>query len=273
MGTLVCFHAHPDDESIATAGTMAKASSAGHRVVLVVATRGEHGEPVPGVLADGEQLAVRRTEETWASGQVLGVDRIEFLGYVDSGMAVTRTSEQPWCFARADVDRAAARLALILSEERADVLTTYDDNGGYGHPDHIQVHRVGRRAAERAGVEQVFESTINRTHIARSIAAARDANPGGLPEGLDGPDLDADPDFGKPEEVITHQVDVRPWLERKRSSMLAHRSQMADDHFLLAMPAPMFETGLGHEWYIAEGPPPPPGSLAAELFERREPTG
>ncbi len=273
MGTLVSFHAHPDDESIATAGTMAKAAAAGHRVVLVVATRGEHGEPVPGVLGDDEQLGVRRTAETWASAEVLGADRVEFLGYVDSGMVGTATSEQPWCFARADVDHAAARLAAILEEEEADVLTTYDDNGGYGHPDHIQVHRVGRRAAERAGVDQVYESTINRTHLVRSMAAAREAG-AEMPEGLEPPDFEAEPDFGKPEEFITHQVDVRPWMDQKRSAMLAHRSQMADDHFLLAMPPPMFEVGMGTEWYIAEGPPPPPGSLAAELFEPfRAPAG
>ena len=100
MATLVSFHAHPDDESIATAGTMAKAKALGHRVVLVVATRGEHGEPVPGVLDDGEPLPVRRTAETYESARVLGVDRVEFLGYVDSGMVGTPTSEVPWSFAQ-----------------------------------------------------------------------------------------------------------------------------------------------------------------------------
>jgi LmbE family N-acetylglucosaminyl deacetylase len=236
MATLVCFHAHPDDESIATAGTMAKAKALGHRVVLVVATRGEHGEPVPGVLEEGEPLSVRRTAETYESATVLGVDRVEFLGYVDSGMVDTPTSEEPWSFAQTPLDRAAARLAVVLGEEKADVLTTYDDNGGYGHPDHIQVHRVGRRAAELVGLEQVYEHTIN-------------------------------PGFGKPQDVITHRVDATEFSGLKRASMLTHRSQIADDHFLLTMPADAFGEGLGVEWYIAEGPPAPEGSLAAELFE------
>lgn len=265
MSTLICFHAHPDDESIATAGTMAKAKSAGHRVVLVLATRGEHGEPVPGVLADGEQLGVRRTAETFAAAEALGVDRVEFLGYIDSGMVDTPTSREPWAFWNADVDRAAARLAVVLREEEADVLTVYDDNGGYGHPDHIQVHRVGHRAAAMIGLDQVYENTINRTLIARSMAErASSGEP--LPDGLEMPDLENEPDFGKPEDVITHVVDVRPWLEAKRQAMLAHRSQMADDHFLLAMPTGAFESIMGAEWYISTATPVP-GSLAAELFE------
>ncbi|MDQ4117475.1 MAG: PIG-L family deacetylase, partial [Actinomycetota bacterium] len=98
MGTIVSFHAHPDDESIGSAGTLAKASAAGHRVVLVFATRGEWGEPQPGVLSDGEQLAVRRSQECYESARVLGAGRVEFLGYVDSGMMGEPTNEAPFCF-------------------------------------------------------------------------------------------------------------------------------------------------------------------------------
>lgn len=265
MATLVCFHAHPDDEAIATAGTMARAVDAGHRVVLVVATRGEHGEPVAGVLADGEQLGVRRTAEVHAAAEVLGVHRVEFLGYVDSGMVDTATSEAPWAFCNADVDAAARRLAAVLADETVDVLTVYDDNGGYGHPDHIQVHRVGTRAAELAGITDVFQSTINRDHIIRGIARLR-AEGIELPDGVEAPDLEGSPEFGKPEADITHKVDVEPVLDRKRAAMQAHRSQMADDHFLLAMPPAVFTRAMGIEWFIASGPPPAPGSLASELF-------
>ncbi len=264
MATLVSFHAHPDDESIATAGTMAKAKALGHRVVLVVATRGELGEPVPGVLEEGESLSVRRTAETYESARVLGVDRIEFLGYVDSGMAGTPTSEAPWSFAQTPVDQAAARLAVILGEEQADVLTTYDDNGAYGHPDHIQVHRVGARAAELLGLEQVFQQTINRTELLEGSAAMGDS----LPEGIELPDFSAQPDFGKPAEVITHRAEVGEYAELKRASMRAHRSQISEDDFFLKMPDEMFSRAFGTEWYIADGPEPEPGSLAALLFER-----
>jgi len=140
MSTLVTFHAHPDDEAIATGGTMAKAARAGHRVVLVVATRGERGEVAEGHLQPGEELWQRRVEETQAAAAVLGVSRVEFLGYVDSGMAGMPTNDDPASFWQADVEEAARRLADILEEEGADVVTAYDENGVYGHPDHVQVY-------------------------------------------------------------------------------------------------------------------------------------
>src|SRR5262245_49934438 len=152
MATLVTFHAHPDDESIQTGGTMAKAKADGHRVVLVVATRGEVGEIQPNVLEEGEALADRRVQETHRGADLLGVGRVELLGYIDSGMMGEPTNDVEGTFWTADVDEAAGRLAAILEDEHADVLTVYDEIGGYGHPDHIQVHRVGHRAGEQAGV-------------------------------------------------------------------------------------------------------------------------
>src|SRR3954447_10571470 len=98
MATLVTFHAHPDDESIATGGVMAKAADEGHRVVLVVATRGEHGEVAEGFLDDGEQLWQRRVKETEDSARILGASRVEFLGYVDSGMIGTPENDLPTSF-------------------------------------------------------------------------------------------------------------------------------------------------------------------------------
>lgn len=151
MATLVSFHAHPDDESIQTGGTLAKAAAAGHRVVLVFATRGEHGEVADGFLDDEEHLAQRREKEAHASAEVLGAHRVAFLGYHDSGMMGTPENHHPGAFWQADLDEAAERLAAILEEERAEVLTVYDSDGGYGHPDHIQVHRVGVRAGALVG--------------------------------------------------------------------------------------------------------------------------
>lgn len=250
MGTLVAFHAHPDDESIATAGTVALAAEAGHRAVLVVATRGEHGEIVPGVLADGEQLGVRRVAETFAAAAELGMSRVEFLGYVDSGMMGEPTNHEPYSFWTADVEAAAHRLACILREEAADVLTIYDEHGGYGHPDHIQVHRVGARAAELAGVEHVYEATMNRDHIRRARDRARE-------EGMDvpGPDgeTEVEIEIGLPEAKLTHAVDVSAVLHRKRAAMRAHRSQIADDSWFLAMDERTFATSFGTEWFRRHG--------------------
>ncbi len=256
MSTLVCFHAHPDDEAIATGGTMALAAAAGHRVVIVWGTRGEQGEPVPGVLNDGEALWERRVVESEAAGRILGAERVEFLGYEDSGMMGEPTNDNPACFWQADLDEAASRLAAILADVDADVLTIYDDHGGYGHPDHIQVHRVGRRAAELAGVGAVFQSTMNRDAMRQGITEQLealgteelDAEMAELAERVKSMDSDG---FGSPETLITHAVDVSSMLDMKRKAMEAHASQIAPDSFFLAMPIEAFGRAFGTEWFIA----------------------
>jgi len=249
--TLVTFHAHPDDESIATAGTMARAKAEGHRVVLVFATRGELGEFSPDALAPGETLTERRVAESLASAKVLGVDRVEFLGYRDSGMEGEATNDDEGAFARADLDEAAGRLADILRDERADVLTVYDDHGGYGHPDHVQVHRVGVRAAELAGTRRVYESTANRDFIQQLLAeGAAD-----LPDGVDTPDAAQMDDFGSPASLITTTVDVSEFVDRKRASMAAHASQITPESFFLAMPIEAFGQAFGSEWFIRRDKP------------------
>jgi len=260
MATLVCFHAHPDDESIATGGTMALAADAGHRVVLVVATRGEMGEPQPGVLAEGEELWERRVVETHAAAELLGVDRVEFLGYRDSGMIGEPSNDDPTCFWQADVEEAAQRMAAILRDVDADVLTIYDSHGGYGHPDHIQVHRVGRRAAEIAGVDAVFQSTMNRDRILRQMAENAELFEDEIEQELEGETAEQmrrraeaaeRGEFGSPEAVITHAVDVSSAIDRKRAAMAAHRSQIGPDSFFFAMPPEVFAAAFGTEWFIA----------------------
>src|SRR6478609_10493624 len=131
MATMVTFHAHPDDECIVAGGVMRKAADQGHRVVLVVATRGELGEVEDGFLGQDEPLWERRVTETLASAEILGAQRTEFLGYLDSGMMGEPTNDDPACFWQAPVEDAATRLAEVLREERTDVLTVYDDNGFY----------------------------------------------------------------------------------------------------------------------------------------------
>lgn len=253
----MCFHAHPDDEAILTAGSMAAAAAAGHRVVLVVATRGEEGEVVEGFLQPEERLADRRVAETGASARVLGVRRVEFLGYADSGMMGTASNSAEGCFWRADVDEAAARLATILMEEAADVLTVYDDHGGYGHPDHIQVHRVGVRAAEMAGVARVYEATIDRDHVRRLMALA---------EPQAAADVDV-MDLGVPSEGLTTVVDVNAWVGAKKASMRAHASQISEQSFFLALPDDAFREAFGTEWFIRRGASVPVERLETSLFD------
>ena len=261
MATLVSFHAHPDDESIATGGVIAKAAAEGHRVVLVFATRGENGEYPDDFLDPGEELGDRRVRETLAAAQILGSHRVEWLGYRDSGMVDTDTNNDSRSFWRADVEEAATKLTAILIEESADVLTIYDAAGGYGHPDHVQVHRVGRRAAEVAAIARVYEATMNRDHFVRLLRSAKDA-------GLDIPDL-PDPDdlgdFGVSEDEITTAVDVSAFIDVKRRAMAAHASQIPENSMFLTMPEPVFLATWGTEWFVREDAPV--GLREASLFD------
>ncbi|HEX4981690.1 MAG TPA: PIG-L family deacetylase [Ilumatobacteraceae bacterium] len=262
MGTLVCFHAHPDDEALSTGGSMARAHAEGHRVVLVVATNGEHGE-VPDDLAPDETLVDRRRKETTQSAAALGIDEVVWLGYHDSGMTGWEQNADPKSFLQTGVDEAGGRLADILRAEAADVLTIYDWHGNYGHPDHIQVHRVGVRAAELVADDlpglRVFEATMNRDAIAAMVAQAAEA---GMAFGPDddefdphGPADDGNP-FGMAEAELTHQVDVSAYVAAKRAAIASHRSQVTDTGFFLAMPEEMFAAGFGTEWFIERGREP-----------------
>jgi LmbE family N-acetylglucosaminyl deacetylase len=164
------------------------------------------------------------------------------------------SNDAPYCFWQANVEHAARRLAVILDEEEPDVLTVYDDNGGYGHPDHIQVHRVGRRAGELSAVPVIAQGTVNRDWLTRGARGSGTELP---------PDVAK---MGKPESEITHRVEAVDFAEQKRAAMRAHASQMAPDHFLLTMPEPVFAMGMGVEFYIVDPAPSP--AAAPELFEQ-----
>jgi LmbE family N-acetylglucosaminyl deacetylase len=163
-------------------------------------------------------------------------------------MAGEPTNDEPGSFWRADVDEAAGRLAQLLVEERADVLTIYDENGNYGHPDHIQVHRVGVRGAEIAGTRRVYEATANRDHLRRLMEM--------MPRNPDDPDVPADLEtLGVTEDQITTTVDVREFVDAKRKAMIAHASQIPDDSFFLQLPADAFREAFGYEWFIRRDGP------------------
>ena len=244
-GTIVSFHAHPDDEAILVGGTLALAADAGHRVVLVFATRGDLGEVAEGVLSADEHLGDLRETEARDAAAILGVARVEFLPYRDSGMAGEATNDAPGAFAGADVDEAARRLATILRDEQAAVLTVYDERGGYGHPDHVQVYEVGRRAAALAGTPRVYAATISREHYLSLAERMGDQ----VPEGIDVPDAETF-DLGVPDARITTTVDVGAALDRKQAAMAAHPSQIPQESFFLALPPDAFRLVFGTEWFI-----------------------
>ena len=252
MATIVYCHAHPDDEASQTSGAMARAAAEGHRVVVVFATNGDHGE-VAADAVEGETVADHRRREAEASAAAIGLARIAWLGYADSGMTGWDQNGHEDSLHRADLDEAAGRLAAVVDEERADILVGYDWHGGYGHPDHVQVHHVVRRAAELAAHRpRLLESTLNRTEMVRFIEEGRAA-------GMDVGDVDPEQpmDDGNPlgssEDEITWRLDVSAYLDRKRASLEAHRSQATDIEGFLAMPPEVFTAFFGHEYLIEPG--------------------
>lgn len=250
--TLVAFHAHPDDEALLTGGTLARAAAEGHRVVLVTATAGEAGlaEGSDGL---GDGLGSRRLAELEAAARHLGCARVEVLGYRDSGSGATTPGTVPG-FADLDPEEPAARLAELLREERADVLTVYDARGGYGHRDHVQVHRVGTRAAELAGTPVVLEATVDRDLLRRVGSVLRR-----VPRVSHLIPADGFASSYLPRAELTHRVDVRRHLVAKRAALAAHHSQSTGGAsvrtvaLLLRLPGPLLGLALGREWFREQG--------------------
>lgn len=254
MSTIVFFHAHPDDESSSTAGTMARAAARGNRVVLVVATGGECGEPAAD-LAPGETVADRRHRELEASAATLGVARVEWLGYRDSGMTGWTQNKALGAFMNADLDEAGRKLADVLDEEDADALIGYDWHGNYGHPDHVMVHHVTWSGVEQAARRpRVLEVSINRDHQETVVKMARLR---GLEEGFHMPDPtmlgdDGNP-IGSPAADLRWGVDVRDLVDVKKAAMRCHASQVTDIEGFTSLPPELFEATFGWEFYREPG--------------------
>lgn len=250
MSTIVFVHAHPDDEASQTSGSIARLTGEGHRVVIVYATGGDHGT-LP-ANHDGDLAELRRVEAE-ASARATGAQRLVWLDHLDSGMTGWDTNAHPQAFMNADVDTAARLVADVLDEEDADAVVGYDWHGGYGHPDHVQVHRVTLRATELAARRpRYLEVTMNRDAARRLFAQARAA---GVEEAwdVDGPMDDGNP-LGMPEAELHWAVDVTPWLDVKRAALAAHASQ-PDAAGMLAMPEVAFVAMMGHEHYVEPGRP------------------
>ncbi len=264
--TLVAVHAHPDDEALLTAGTMAKAAAAGHRVVLVLATNGDLGL-TDAATAAGD-LGAQRLAEAERSARVLGVARGEWLGYADSGLGPQLYDDPPGRtrFVRAPAPEAAERLAAILRQERADVLLSYDARGGYGHRDHVRVHEVAALAAAEAGTPRLLEATIPRDLLAAAVRLS--ARVYRYPPEFD---IDGFCSAFSARREITHRIDVIRYAAAKRASMRAHASQArADDAdrtlaAFLRIPRPAYDLIFGREWF--RDPAHPPGApVARDIF-------
>jgi N-acetyl-1-D-myo-inositol-2-amino-2-deoxy-alpha-D-glucopyranoside deacetylase len=277
---LLLVHAHPDDETILNGATMARYAGSGVSVTLVTCTRGELGEVIPPDLAhlegDGEELAAHRTAELAAAMEALGVQDHRFLGadvgvgYHDSGMAwgehgraVAAPDVPDGAFALADVDDAAAHLVRVLREVRPQVLVTYEPGGGYGHPDHVQAHRVALRAVELAAVDagagepwdvaKVYETVVPRSLARQVLQGPAEQNPFAAP-----PSGAALPSLVVDDDEVTSVVEAETFVEAKAAALRAHATQVDVRGGWFALSHGVGQPVTGTEWYrLVKGVPSP----------------
>ncbi|MDQ2729715.1 MAG: PIG-L family deacetylase [Actinomycetota bacterium] len=256
--TLMAVHAHPDDEATSTGGVLARYSAEGIRTVLVTCTDGACGDG-PGGVKPGEPghdrgaIVALRRQELEASCLILGVAHLELLEYRDSGMMGWADNDAPGSFWTTPVDDAARQLAQLMEQYQPDVVVTYDPNGFYGHPDHIQAHRVTMMAAEKTGIPaKVYWPTIPRSRMGEFAQRMREAGVD-MPERLDPPEAGADaeqgPPMGSDDTDIAAWVDVAAFADRKYDALAAHASQ-GDNIFFLRMGREIFAELMGTEVFL-----------------------
>ncbi|HEV2360827.1 MAG TPA: PIG-L family deacetylase, partial [Acidimicrobiales bacterium] len=247
--TLMAVHAHPDDEASTTGGILAKYSAEGIRTVLVTCTNGEFGDSAGGSKPDspdhdaGEVVAMRR-KELAESCRILGVTDLELLGYRDSGMMGWPQNDEPDAFWQAPVDAAADRLVELFEKYRPQVVVTYDANGFYGHPDHIQAHRITVAALERSGIpSKLYFPCVPKSALEGFAETLREA-------GIEQPEVGADDfDFGTPDEQITSYIDCAPYTDTKYDALAAHGSQ-TDNSFFLQLGRDVFARIFATESFV-----------------------
>jgi N-acetyl-1-D-myo-inositol-2-amino-2-deoxy-alpha-D-glucopyranoside deacetylase len=275
--TLMTVHAHPDDEAVGTGGAMAKAARDGHRVVLVTCTGGELGEIVVPELdtpQNRRRMGELRAAELAAGLRILGVEEWEFLGYRDSGMMGSPGNDDPRSFWRANLDEAAGRLAWLVRQYRPDVITTYNNYGGYGHPDHIRAHEVTVRAFDRAGdpdwypeqleaglepwaplklYEQAIPTSVREAMAARLAELGR-SSPWSPPDGASPEELATfEAHLARmmiPDERVTTWIDIGDVIGQKWDAIRQHVTQISEDGPFLALGLDGWRQVWSREAYI-----------------------
>ena len=262
---LLLVHAHPDDETINNGSTMAKYISEGAQVTLITCTRGEEGEvliPELSHLASNQkdELGSHREIELANAMAALGVTDYRFLGapekkWRDSGMMDTDPNKRSDVFWQADLDEAASYLVKVIREIKPQVLITYDEIGGYGHPDHIQAHRVAMRGAELAAdpsfgegepwdISKIYWNTIPRSVLAEGMAKMKE-----IGSDFFGAESVDDLPFAKPDEVVTTMIDGTAFIDQKMAAMKAHPTQIELDGPFFALSNQLGNQVWGNEYY------------------------
>jgi N-acetyl-1-D-myo-inositol-2-amino-2-deoxy-alpha-D-glucopyranoside deacetylase len=244
--TLMCVYAHPDDECFAAGGVLAKYAAQGHRTILVTTTGGEAGEISSADLATADNLGEVRARELAEAAEHLRIGKLLSLGYRDSGMAGTEQNRDPRSLHMADLDEAAGRLIELFRSERPDVVVTHNEQGDYGHPDHVKTHRLALAAFDAVAGEpwaprKLYVGAFTRSSMERMRTMLREA-------GVEAPFVDRElvdtdgnrVELGTPDELVTTEVDTAAQLPSKRLALLAHRTQFGPEHFMNKMPEELF---------------------------------
>jgi mycothiol S-conjugate amidase len=294
--TLLAVHAHPDDESSKGAGTLARYADEGVRTIVVTCTGGEAGDilnPAMDQPGNLDRMPELRRQELAKALEILNVSQHYFLGYRDSGMPDTETNKHPEAFANADLDGAVERLVRIIRDERPQVLLTYDERGGYPHPDHIRTHEVSVAAFDAAGdpgrypdAGEPFQPLKLYYFASFSRHRIEVLHQGAIDRGLESPyakwlerwDEEVDADGERwPEPVITTQVDVAKWLPQARDALIAHATQIDPNGSWFSMPDELVAELYPWDDYTlvrSEVPTPEPeGDLFAGIDEEGDPLG
>ena len=249
-------HAHPDDETINNGATMALYASLGASVTLITCTRGEEGEvlvPELSHLASSaeDKLGERRINELADAMKALGISDHRFLAegkkiFRDSGMMGTEQNNRPDVFWQADLEEAVSYVVSIIEEVKPHVLITYDENGGYGHPDHIQAHRVAMRAAEKSKwqIQKIYWNTMPKSVLAEGMAKMKE-----LGSDFFGAESVDDLPFAKDDKFVTTLIDGNSYVDQKMAAMKAHLTQIALDGPFFALSNNLGLQVWGHEYY------------------------
>jgi mycothiol conjugate amidase Mca len=256
MLTFMAVHAHPDDEAISTGGVLARYADEGLQTVLVTCTGGEVGEIADPAMATPQTLGEIRRNELEEACRILNVGHLHLLGYRDSGMDGTPANDHPESFHRADLEEATGKLVELVRRYRPQVLVTYDDEGFYGHPDHIKANRITVAAFEAAADPgrypqagspwqplKLYYVAISRS---RAVLFAQRMRETGITPPFEAQE-DVEPEFGTPDELITATIDVSEQVERKHRALLAHATQMGPEVFFAQLPEALFHEIFGFE--------------------------
>jgi LmbE family N-acetylglucosaminyl deacetylase len=272
--TLMAVHAHPDDESSSTGGVLARYSDEGVTTVLVTCTNGEYGDGPDHVKPgqdghDPEQVAKTRRAELELACEHLGVTHLEMLGYHDSGMPDWEFKDRPDVFCQVALEESVGRLVELVERYRPDVMVTYDDNGGYNHPDHLRAHEVAVAAFERTSVPSKLYFIARRRRDWQKLAAAMEAAGIEIPSRMRNP---PDPEMVKrmeeTERRITTTVDTTAVADRKRAALAAHASQLDESWWVRLAPETVAEVFVEETFIRAEdrtGAPVPEDDLFSGL--------